>query len=122
MRIHLRSTTCWETSASRFRDGLVGKEVRDHKGIKAIVEISVLVASSCSIVQQSNSVSPGAVGAPAVAEVLGSHASGQHSATIVKCCDVRSSARWMDCRDEEHELRALTSRAGHERACMRIVE
>ena len=42
MRIHLRSTTCWETSAPRFRDGLVGKGVRDHKGIKAIVEISVI--------------------------------------------------------------------------------
>ena len=50
MRIHLRSTTYWETSAPRFRDGLVGKEVRDHKGIKAIVEISEVAASNCSTV------------------------------------------------------------------------
>ena len=132
VRIHLRSTTCWETSAPRFRDGLVGKEVRGHKEIKAIVEISDLVASSCSTVTQGqlhSHRSTRSAGSCRSVTRLPQHSSRWHENTSKRVESQRSpsrkhrsSARRMDCRDEVHELRALTSRTGHEHACMRIVE
>ena len=39
MRIHLRSTTYWETRAVRFRDGQIGNESTVVKETQAVVEI-----------------------------------------------------------------------------------
>lgn len=39
MRIRLRSVTCWETRAIRFRDGQIGNESTAVKETQAVVEI-----------------------------------------------------------------------------------
>ena len=124
MRIHLRSTTSGGTLAVRFRDTQIGKESTTASSCEAVVNILGISLPAVVLCHtRATALLWELIEARAVVVVsLKSYASRQHSATIVKYCDARNSARWMDCRDEEHERRALTSRAGHERACMRIVE
>ena len=71
---------------------------------------------------------PGALGAPAVVVM---HRAAQQSSSRHVFENQCESFRRSPCMElsatdglprREHELRALTSRAGHERACMRIVE
>ena len=71
---------------------------------------------------------PGALGAPAVVVTYRAAQQSSSRRMFKNQCESfrRSPCMELSATDglprREHELRALTSRTGHERACMRIVE